>query len=78
MARLRRRCGLMTELGDCYTWSLSGTTLDSLAELHSQSTFFPKSKFAKKKGPKVTHANLLLSTLLFGISSERFLLSKFY
>ena len=39
----------MTELGDCYTWSLSGTMLDSLAELHSQSTFFPKSKFAKKK-----------------------------
>ena len=26
----------------------------------------------------MTHANLLLSTLLFGISSERFLLSKFY
>ena len=62
----------MTELGDCYTWSLSGTMLDSLDELHSLSTFF--SKFSKK----VTPANRLLSTLLFGISSERFLLSKFY
>ena len=46
----------MTELGDCYTWSLSGTMLDSLAELHSLSTFFPKSKFSKKdlKRPLLT------------------------
>ena len=69
----------MTELGDCYTWSLSGTTLDSLAELHSQSTFF-QSLNSQKKRPKMTPANLLLSTLpppnlllstlLFGIYSE--------
>ena len=39
VARLRRRCGGLVELGDCFTWSLQGTGLDSLPviSVHNQS-----------------------------------------